>query len=330
MKKLICICLSLWILGSLVSCSDVARDDVREDGVLNIVCTTFAGYDFARELTEGVLEDGDGKMSITLLGQAGRDMHSYEPTAADLVALTQADVFICISKASETWVEAALSAVDNPHLHCVEMMSVCDPMLSSEVACDNSDPDHDHTYDHEHSGDATYDEHVWVSLKNAALIVDSISKALIEAAPAQAEAIAANTAAYLAELDALDEAYTQMVAKAQRKTLLIADRYPFAYLMRDYGLDCHAAFPGCSSETEASFATQTYLIETVKEHELPYIFIIDGSDGKVAETVRQQTGADILVLSSCQVVTEDEMKAGVTYLSIARENFENLKKALND
>ncbi len=315
---LLCLCLAL-MSGGMLACT-VPQHDIKADGVLRIVCTTYPAYDMARSVIPSEEKAGNFKTEIILLGRPGQDMHSYEPSAQDMITLSTADVLVSVGDTAEPWIRGALSSANNPQLIRVDMMAVCG--ITGE-ACDL---DHDHEHEHAHETD----EHVWVSIKNTLKISEAIAQAAMEAAgdEAQAADISAARDAYCAELANLDKQYADMVAAAKRTELLMADRYPFAHLMNDYGLVCHAAFPGCSSETEASFATQTQLIETVKSLELPYIFVIDGSDRKVAETVAQETGAQILTLHSCQVVTEAEMKAGLSYIDIAKANLENLRKAL--
>ncbi len=291
-----------------------AKPDPRGDGVLTIVSTTFAGYDFARQLTKGAPE---GTVELILLGKTGQDMHGYEPTAADIITLSSADVLICLGSSVETWLDATLKASMNQTVVRVDMMTVCDTM----------DAEHDHEHDHGEDDACSLigeDEHVWLSPSNAILIASAIGDALVEVDTNQKSLWENNKSAYLAELTTLRDDFAAMRAGAVRDVILIADRYPFAYLVRELNLTCHAAFPGCSSETSASFETQTFLIDKTKELALPYIFIIDGSDGKLAGTISDATGAEVLTLHSIQVVTNRES----TYIDLMRANLENLKKAL--
>ena len=315
------LCLCLVLAGGLMSCTAPNHDN-KADGVLRVVCTTYSAYDMARSV---LISDDSGKdqnTEILLLGRPGQDMHSYEPSAQDIITLAKADVLISVGDTAEPWIKGALSSANNSGLIRVIMTEVCG------IAGEDCHEDHDHEHEHEHNEET--DEHVWVSLKNALKISKSIVKAAEEAVgdASKAADIRTRGEAYEEKLTALDQAYTDMVAQAKRKTILIADRYPFIHLMKDYGLTCYAAFPGCSSETEASFATQAELIQTVQTLELPYIFVIDGSDRRVAETVAEKTGAKILLLHSCQVITEADMKAGLSYLDIAESNLESLRKAL--
>ena len=314
------LCLSL-LCGGLVSCADSGKNPAN-DGTLTIVCTNVAAWDLTS--SSAIPEDsGHGAaIQVILLGRPGQDMHSYEPSAQDIITLSTADLVVSVGDIAEPWLTSALSSSGNKAVRRVNMMEVCG--IEGEEHGDHCDTEHDHS-------DLT-DEHVWLSLKNAQKIVSAITDAAMEITkdgnPALASGISAKRDAYCAELAALDAQYADMVSSAKRTELLIADRYPFAHLMHDYDLTCHAAFPGCSSETEASFATQTQLIETVKSLALPYIFVIDGSDRKVAETVVKETGAEILLLHSYQVVTESEVSDGLSYIDVMKANLENLRKAL--
>ncbi len=314
------LCLSLLCAG-LISCGESSLNPANE-GVLLVVCTNYAAFDLAASAIIPEDTSHGAVIQVLLLGHPGQDMHSYEPSARDIITLSDADIVVSVGDTAEPWLASALSSSGNKNVRQVKMMEVCG--IEGEHHDDDCDLDHDHS--------GLTDEHVWVSLKNAEKISRAIADTAIEVTDGLntelTEGIAAQRDAFCAELSELDKQYADMVASAKRNELLIADRYPFAHLMHDYGLTCHAAFPGCSSETEASFATQTRLIETVKSLELPYIFVIDGSDRKVAETVAKETGAKILTLHSCQVVTEAEMEAGLSYIDIAKENLNNLKKAL--
>ncbi len=313
------LCLSL-LCGSLISCAGTEIHPANE-GDLIVVCTNVAAWELA---SEAIIPDDSSHgavIQVILLGRSGQDMHSYEPSASDIITLAGADLVVSVGDTAESWLASALSSSGNKDVHRVKMMDVC--------GIHGEHHDSDCALDHDHEGLA--DEHVWLSLRNAQKIVRAIANTAAEIVKDintdLTTGIFAKRDAYCAELDALDKQYTDMIATAKRTELLVADRYPFAHLMHDYGLTCDAAFPGCSSETEASFATRTRLVETVKSLGLPYIFVIDGSNRKVAETVAHETGAEILLLHSFQVITEEEL-ATVSYLDVMKANLENLRKAL--
>ncbi len=334
MKKYLQICMVVCLCAGLIlgacACAPAAPS-TKDNNCLTVVCTTYAAKEIAVALTRDwqSLPAGHGydALQIQILGQAGRDLHSYEPTAADLVSLYNADVFVYVGDTPEPWVKNALAAVGGDG-ETFDMMSAChDALLPAGHDSATCSPEHGHDHDHRHGEGETYDEHIWMSLKNMMTLTSALSAQLQAVAPHAKALIEKNEAAYLAELRALDTAYAEVIAGGKRQEILIADRNPFVYLMHDYGITCHAAFPGCSSETEASFATQTRLLETVKTLGLPYIFQTEGGESAVAATVAEATGARVLTLHACQVMTEEE-RSSVTYLDIMRNNLENLKQAL--
>ncbi len=317
---MLCATLLLSALG-FVGC-ETAGPDPKGDGVLRVVTTTFAGYDFARQILGDAMS---GAVELILLGKAGQDMHDYEPTADDIITLAGADVLVCLGGTVEKWLEATLSSSGNTGVIRVEMMSVCETMAETPTeGMDHTGHDHADGEACENEGLIGVDEHVWLAPGNAIRVAEAIGRALCEADAAQADRWQASTAAYVAELSALRDEFAAMRKAAVRDSVLIADRYPFAYLMRELNLTAYAAFPGCSSETTASFATRIGLIEKTRELGLSYIFMIDGSDGKVAQAVAAETGAEVLTLDSIQVVS-DRSK---TYIGIMEKNLEALKKAL--
>ncbi len=326
MRKLVKrICLIVWVIclgvGGLFGCSD-ARPNPRKDGILTVVSTSFAGYDFARQLTKDAPE---GKVELILLGKPGQDMHSFEPTASDILTLSKADILLEVG--NETWMNATLKSALNEQVVRVNMMTVSDTV--QEVPTEGMDTSVVHDHDHGAIDGACAligtDEHVWLSTTNARKIAHAIGHALDEVDASHGALWEKNLSAYEKELDQLTADYAAMRAGAVRDTVLIADRYPFAYLMRELNLTCHAAFPGCSSETDASTETKIFLIEKTRELSLPYIFIIEGGQNdKFAGEIAAEGGADVLTLDSIQVVTDSSK----TYVGIMRENLEKLRKAL--
>ena len=321
MKKsvmwLVCLALMMGTAVMLSGCGKEKNPRPEDNNAVTIVCTNFAGLDFTRSIAAHyTAQGGEGIVEIPILGKPGQDMHSFEPTARDIMTLAGADIVVCTG--AEGWLDAALSSAGNKSVVRVSMMDVCDTI----------EGEHDHDHEHEHGGeDCTLiglDEHVWLSVANADRICAAISEALQKADTKHAAVWKQASELYAAELESLSGEYADMMKTAARRKVVVADRHPFAYLFRDLGLECLAAFPGCSSETSASFQTQMKLVEYTKEWGLPYIFIIEGSDGKVAEVVSQETGAQVLTLNSMQVVTDYD----TTYIQIMKSNLENLKKAL--
>lgn len=325
-RKVGAICLALAMMCGLFACADTPKT-TKDNNCLTIICTSFAAKEIALALTQNwlTLPTGHGydSLQIQILGRSGRDFHSYEPTAHDLVSLYNADVFVYLGETAEPWVASALSAVDSQSL-VFDMMASCEAfLLPTGHDSGTCDPEHDH----EHTEGVVYDEHIWMSLSIMMQLTSAMSQALQTMLPHAAQLIAENENVYLAELEDLDQQYKEMMTEAKREEVLIADRHPFAYLLHDYGITAHAAFPGCSSETEASFATQATLLETIKSQSLPYIIQTEGGESSIAKTLAEATGAEILTLHACQIMTEEE-RLHTTYLDIMEENLETLRLAL--
>lgn len=318
MKKAVSFIIALLIpLILLCSCGNAPQQETDE---ISIVCTAFPQYDFARNILGG----SDG---LTLLLDDGADLHSYEPTAQDIIRIGSADLFIYIGGASDAWVDGALKSADNPKLKTLALMDVVDTYKEEYVA----GMEHEHSEHNEaHTGShAEEDEHIWLSLKNAKAMTEKICEEISAIDPENAAVYKVNSENYISKLIELDSEYSSAVASAKRKTVLFADRFPFRYLTEDYSLTYYAAFAGCSSESEASFETMAFLIDKTKELSLPVVLTIEGSDGSLAKTVCDATGAKIAVLDSCQSVTAEDIKSGKTYLGIMENNLTALREALN-
>lgn len=311
MKKIISVILSAALIAALFcSCGKVIHC-----GDIKIVCTTFVQYDFAKNIL-------GSDRNLILLIDNGSDLHGYEPTAEDIVNIATASLFVYGGGVSDNWVNKTLEAASNDGLKTFALMDYVEPLCA----------DHEHVehegHEHHHEEDEI-DEHVWLSIKNAVIIVEELCDAICEIDPDNAESYKSNSAEYTEKLTALDAEYETAVANSERSFLLFADRFPFIYLTTNYGIEYHAAFTGCSSETEASTETMKSLIDETKEHSLPVILKIDGSDGRVAGQVSRETGTKILTLNSCQSISMKEIEKGANYLDIMSENLEVLKEALN-
>lgn len=317
MKKAVSIIIAL-LMPVILFCSCGGTRD--EAGGISIVCTTFPQYDFARN----ILGSSDG---LTLLLDDGADLHSYEPTAQDIIKIGSADLFIYIGGASDTWVEGALKSAANPKLKTLALMDVVNTYKEEYVAgMEHEHEEHEEAHSGSHIGE---DEHIWLSLKNAEIITQKICEEISGIDPENASLYKSNAENYISKLNELDSEYSALAASAKRKTVLFADRFPFRYLTEDYSLTYYAAFAGCSSESEASFETMAFLIDKTKELALPVVLTTEGSDGSLAKTVCEATGAKTAALDSCQSVTAEEIKSGKTYLGIMESNLEILREALN-
>jgi len=310
-KKFFVLLAALLIVGTFTACGvdKPANDKVK------VVATIFPAYDWTREII-----GGNDAFALTLLADKGIDLHSFQPSAQDIMTISDCDVFIYVGGESDEWVDDALKQAVNKNIIVVKLTDVLGDKVKSEEHVEGMESEH------EHEDDVEDDEHVWLSLTNAQILCDGITDALIKAAPAQADALKANAAAYKSKLVALDEKYRDTLAAAQSKTILFGDRFPFRYLFDDYGLKYFAAFAGCSAETEASFQTVTFLAGKVDELNLPCVLTIEGTNHKIAETIIANTAQKnqrILVLDSMQAKVE-----GATYLSIMEKNLSVLREAL--
>ena len=327
MKKLIALVLSALVFTSLlVGCgsTESKKADVK------VVTTIFPIYDWVREVAKD-----DADINLDLLLDNGVDLHSYQPSAKDIVTISDCDVFIYVGGESDKWVDDTLKQANNKDMIVLDLMDILgDKAKEEEVKEGMQEDEHEHEEGEEHKEgeeEHEYDEHVWLSLKNSSLFVDKIAEALGKVDAQHAGDFTANAADYKSKLTELDKQYQEAVDKASVKTLLFGDRFPFRYLTDDYKLDYYAAFVGCSAETEASFETITFLSGKVDELGLKAIMQIETSDGSIAKTVRDNTKTKdqtILTLDSLQSVTTERVQNGETYLSIMTSNLDILKEAL--
>lgn len=328
MKKILALLLALWIPAAVLS-GCAPQDDSAASNKLNIVTTIFPAYDWVRE----ILGDETDRAEITTLLDSGVDLHSYQPTVDDIVKISNCDLFLYVGGESDGWVDDALKNAPNKDRKVIRLLDVLGDSAKAEETVEGmQEEEHDHEEEaHDREEEAEYDEHIWLSLKNAQMLVAAISEALQESDPARKDTYAANAAAYAEKLSALDGEYRAAVDSGKYKTLLFGDRFPFRYLADDYGLDYYAAFPGCSAETEASFETVSFLAGKMDALGLPCVLTIEGTQHKIAETIVQNTAQknqQVLTMDSMQAVTANDASSGVSYLSIMEKNLSVLKKAL--
>lgn len=347
----------------LCACGNEGNTENLASDRLKVVTTIFPEYDWVREILGDKAEEAD----ITLLLDNGVDLHSYQPSAEDIMKIGEADVFIYVGGESDEWVEDALKEASNPDRKVINLLEVLGDSVKEEEVVEGMEHEHDHEHEdgeehhdedahdeeehhdedahdgeehhdeevsedeHEHGEEPEYDEHVWLSLKNAQVLCDAIAESLGEADPDDAATYTANAADYKSKLAALDKSYQEAVDAADIRTVLFGDRFPFRYMTDDYGLDYYAAFVGCSAETEASFETVIFLADKLDELGLPAVLTIEKSDGKIAETIRDNTVSKdqkILVMDSLQSTTSEDIKNGATYTGAMEDNLEVLKEAL--
>lgn len=317
MKKFICVCAALLAAALFTFGCSAADNAPPKDDKLSIVATIFPAYDFAKHAA------GD-TANVSMLLPPGTESHSYEPTAKDIIAIRQCDVFICNGGESDEWVESLLESMENEKdkpkvvIKMMEQVDVKEETLTEGMQAEK-----------EHEAEKEYDEHVWTSPKNAMLILDGIRRALIEFSDDEAviSRINASTDAYMNELSALDADFADFFKDDAKRLMVFGDRFPFRYFADEYGLECYAAFPGCAAETEPSAATMAFLIDKVKQNNVKTVFTIEFSNATVANAIAEETGCQIKLFHSCHNVSADELASATSYLSLMRANLETLKTA---
>ena len=320
MKRIFSVFLAVMIAAAALCWNGIsakAADAKR----LSVVTTIFPEYDWVRE----ILGDKADSAEITMLLDNGVDLHTYQPTADDIIKLSDCDLFVYVGGESDEWVEDALKSAANKDRKVIHLLEILGDSVKEEETVEGMQEEEE---DHEEN---EYDEHVWLSLKNAKTLVGAISAALQEIDPDNKDTYAANAEAYGQKLSALDAEYQKAVSAGTYRTLLFGDRFPFRYLVDDYGLSYYAAFVGCSAESEASFETVSFLAKKVDELKLPCVLTIEGKNHKIAETIVQNTAGKnqkILTMDSMQSTTSQDVAGGTTYLSLMEKNLDVLKEAL--
>ncbi|MDL2289428.1 metal ABC transporter substrate-binding protein [Clostridia bacterium OttesenSCG-928-F22] len=324
LKKLIALLLAaLMVLFMVSGCG--TKGTSPDPSKLKIVATIFPAHDWV----ENILGEKAADAELTLLLDDGVDMHSYQPTTDDIIKISTCDIFIYVGGTSDLWVKDALKTATNKNMVVINLLDTLGEAVKEEELKEGMT--HGNIDKHEEENDHELDEHVWLSLKNAQTFCSLIAQKLGEYDAANAAAYTKNAADYINALNALDGQYQQAVDTAMNKTLLFGDRFPFRYLVDNYGLDYYAAFPGCSAETEASFETIIFLANKMNELSLKNVMVIDGSKQSIATTIIKNTTTkdqSILVLDSLQSVSSADIAGGATYLSIMEKNLTILKAAL--
>lgn len=323
---------------------------------ISIVCTTFPQYDWVKN----ILGEEAEHFNVTLLLDNGVDMHSYQPAVKDIATAGSSDLFIYVGGESDTWVEDALKEAKNKDLKAINLMETLGNSVKEEEVVEGMQEEREslgHSHEksskekqeqtqkesHENSQEINgqkeaadeepeYDEHIWLSIRNAEIMVKNIEKAIEQLDSDNAKVYQTNAENYIKKLDTLDKQYANTIQNAKYKAILFGDRFPFRYMADDYDLKYYAAFAGCSAETMAGFETVTFLAKKADELRLPVILTIENSDGRIAEAVKSNTtkkNQKILAMNSLQSVTKEQIADGITYLQVMQENLSVLSEALN-
>ena len=327
MKKMTRVLLSALLSVTFLSgCAGGSQAAENEGNKLRITATIFPLYDWVMN----ILGEHAGEADVTLLLNSGADLHSYQPTADDIMKICESDVFIYVGGESDEWVGDALGAAGNKNMIVLDLLDILGDAAKEEETVEGMQEENEHGDEHDEE-EAEYDEHIWLSLRNAEVLVSSISKALQSADQDHAGDYEKHTSNYIEKLKELDHKYEDAVAASDYDTLLFGDRFPFRYMAADYGLTYYAAFAGCSAETEASFETVVFLAKKMDELKLHSIITLESSDRKLAQTIIENTASkdqQILVMDSMQSATLKDVSSGTSYLSIMEKNLEVLRQAL--
>lgn len=334
-KKIGIICAMTVLMIVFAGCA-AGREEAATEEKMQILCMTFPLYDWTRQITAGC----EGNIEVSLLMDRGTDPHNYQPTTEDIIRISEADIIVYVGGESDLWMEDVLASVpaeQRERQQYLSMMEVLGTSLREEEHIEGVEQIQGQAHgeveagEERHAGEAEYDEHIWLSVKNASVCVQAIAAIVMDQDQDDSRIVAENVESYLAKLQDLDEQFADMAAEAPLDRVLFADRFPFLYLMKDYGLEYDAAFPGCSTETEAGFEMVIFLAGRLDKYDLPAVLVMEDGNQRIAETVIANTAdkdQEILALNSMQSVTAAEIGQGVTYLSVMQENLEVLRKAL--
>lgn len=313
MKRIVCLLMALMLILSGCTSQEPAKNDKK-----SVVVTIFPLYDWVRE----IVGDSEG-IELTLLMNKGVDLHNYQASASDIIKITDSDLFIYNGGESDEWVEDILK--ENNNLNSLSVMESIEDLLKQEEEKEGMQED-EHEQVHE---EGEFDEHIWLSLKNAKASCENILNELVKLDPDNKDKYQANYDRYINELDKLDAEYEKAVSSSSKKVLLFADRFPFRYLVDDYGIDYYAAFKGCSAESEASFETIKFLAEKTDELNLKYVMILENSEEKIANAVIKSTVNKNQTIESLDSLQSTTLADNRSYFDVMSSNLEVLKKVLN-
>lgn len=304
----------------LTGCTKADLSVEKAEG-LNITATIFPQYDFASQLA------GE-KANVTMLLPPGSESHTYEPSPQDIIKIQNSDLFIYTGGESDNWIDEILKTLDTDSMKIISLMDICETV--SEESVEGMQTKEQASEDEAHNAEMVeQDEHVWTSPVNAVKICDAIFNALCELDNENSEYYRENHNRYTNLLTEIDNDFKEIVASSKRNILVFGDRFPFRYFADRYGIEYFAAFPGCAEETEASISTVTFLIDKVKQEEIPVVLYPELSNHRLADTIAEETGAKALMLHSCHNVTREELDSGTTYAELMKRNEDVLKEALN-
>ncbi len=316
-KRIILVILLILILAVVtIAMLKSGNSKVQDSNKIQVVVSNFASYDFLR----AIIGDNDNIELKYLLGP-GKDAHSYDPTANDLITIQNSDLFVYVGGEMEKWTDKVLDSMENKNMKIICISKDIDTIEEQEI--DGAEPE-----DEEVEG--AFDEHIWTSPDNAIAMVNTLEKVMEEIDKENSEKYQKNAENYITQIKQVDSKIKEVVDNKVRDRLVFADKMPMQYFMNYYNLKVSAAFSGCSTETEPSSSTIAYLEKKVKEENIPVILYIELNDGKVAKVIANEVGNDCtpMQIQTLHNISKNDFDAGETWVSLMTKNIEVLKKAL--
>ena len=335
LKKVVLIAVLVVIIGGIIVLAVTNSNNSNENARIKVVASNFASYDFLRAITKDV----EG-VNINFLLGPGKDTHSYDPTASDIIKMQESDMLVYIGGEVEAWTENVVPTLNTEKTVLVKMSDSVD--LQKPIHIEGAQHDHhheeeshNHEHDHEdkeesHEHNHAFDEHIWTSPENAIKMIKELETKMIYIDSENADKYKENAKAYITEIEKFDNEMKAVIESSSKDKLVFGDKMPMQYFIEYYDLDVAAAFTGCSTETEPSTKTITGLTDLVKNENIPVILYTELSDGKVANVIADEIGNNVktMQIQTLHNVSKDNFDNGATYVSLMRSNIEVIKEAL--
>lgn len=327
-KKIFLIILLLVIVFCFVILIFKSKNKEEVNDKIKVVSSNFASYDFLRAII------GDNKnVELTFLMGPGKDSHSYEPSANDLIKIQNSDLFVYVGGGMEKWSDKVLDSLNTDKKEIICIADFVDKIEEKDVDGAEEDEHHEeHEEDEEHENheheEGAFDEHIWTSPANSIKMVNALEEAMEKIDNKNSAKYKENADKYITEIEEIDNKIQDIVDNKVRERLVFADKMPMQYFIDYYNLKVSAAFNGCSTETEPSAKTIAYLQNKVKEENIPVVLYIELNPGKVANTIANETGAVAMQIQALHNVSLDDFNNGETWVSLMNRNLDVLKKAL--
>ena len=294
-----------------------SKSETSKSEKITVIATLFPQYDFAKQIA-------GNKAEVSLLLPPGTESHTYDPTPADILKVSNSDIFLYTGKEMEPWADKIINSVKNKNL-IVGNVSTGIDLMKLEHHHHDDEHDHEKTSHHEHN----FDPHIWLDPNLAAKMVDNITLIFCQKDPQNSDYYKGNSEIYKNKLYELDENFKNMINSSKRKSIVFAGRFAHLYFINHYGLEYIAAFDGCSTEAEPSVKKISKIIDFIYKNNIPAIYYEEISEPKVANSIAEQTGTKTLKFSTLHNVTKEQLENNITYIDLMQENLENLRQGLN-